>query len=60
MLSSIFGVNGSIDANINELNNFLNVLERSMFSAEHKTFGNDLWRIKNIDFDGYQDNKMQL
>jgi hypothetical protein len=42
MLSSIFGVNGSIDANINELNNFLNVLERSMFSAEHKTFGNDL------------------
>lgn len=57
MLSSIFGVNGSIDANINELNNFLNVLERSMFSAEHKTFGNDLWRIKNIDFDGISEDK---
>lgn len=48
MLSSIFSVNGTINAEPKELNNFLNTLEGSMYAAEMKTFKFDLKKLKKL------------
>ena len=44
-----FKVNGAITANVEALNDFLNLIEMSMFESEHATFGFTVEAVKRID-----------